>query len=132
LPLTFICGPCQLESRAHALETAEFLRDVFKRAGAGFIYKTSFDKANRSSPRHQARRGPRRYGGPIFEEIRTKLGIPVITDVHLPEQCADVAEVVDVLQIPAFLCRQTDLLSPPPKPASRSMSRRASSSRRGT
>ena len=110
LPLTFICGPCQLESRGHALETAEFLRDVFKRVGAGFIYKTSFDKANRSSLSHQARRRPRNRPAPIFEEIRTKLGVPVITDVHLPEQCAEVAEVVDVLQIPAFLCRQTDLL----------------------
>jgi 2-dehydro-3-deoxyphosphooctonate aldolase (KDO 8-P synthase) len=109
LPLTFICGPCQLESRSHALETAEFLKGVFARAGAGFIYKTSFDKANRSSL------GTKRGAGletsaPIFEEIRSKLGIPVLTDVHLPEQCADVAQVVDVLQIPAFLCRQTDLL----------------------
>jgi 2-dehydro-3-deoxyphosphooctonate aldolase (KDO 8-P synthase) len=109
LPLTFICGPCQLESRGHALETAEFLRGVFQRAGAGFIYKTSFDKANRSSLTTQRGAGLS-IAGPIFEEIRTKLGIPVITDVHLPEQCADVAEVVDVLQIPAFLCRQTDLL----------------------
>ncbi|MET0183086.1 MAG: 3-deoxy-8-phosphooctulonate synthase, partial [Caulobacterales bacterium] len=109
LPLTFICGPCQLESRGHALETAEFLRDVFRRAGAGFIYKTSFDKANRSSL-HTKRGAGLATAGPIFEEIRTKLGIPVLTDVHLPDHCADVAQVVDVLQIPAFLCRQTDLL----------------------
>ena len=109
LPLTFICGPCQLESRGHALETAEFLRDVFKRAGAGFIYKTSFDKANRSSL-HTKRGAGLSVAGPIFEEIRTKLGVPVLTDVHLPDQCEDVAAVVDVLQIPAFLCRQTDLL----------------------
>ena len=109
LPLTFICGPCQLESRGHALETAEFLRDLFARAGAGFIYKTSFDKANRSSLGTKRGAGLAK-SGPIFEEIRTKLGVPVITDVHLPDQCADVAEVVDVLQIPAFLCRQTDLL----------------------
>ena len=109
LPLTFICGPCQLESRGHALETAEFLRDVFARQGAGFIYKTSFDKANRSSLKTKRGAGLN-VAGPIFEEIRTKLGVPVITDVHLPDQCADVAEVVDVLQIPAFLCRQTDLL----------------------
>jgi 2-dehydro-3-deoxyphosphooctonate aldolase (KDO 8-P synthase) len=109
LPLTFICGPCQLESRGHALETAEFLRDVFARQGAGFIYKTSFDKANRSSLRTKRGAGLS-VAGPIFEEIRTKLGVPVITDVHLPDHCADVAEVVDVLQIPAFLCRQTDLL----------------------
>ncbi|MFT3729188.1 MAG: 3-deoxy-8-phosphooctulonate synthase [Terricaulis sp.] len=109
LPLAFICGPCQLESRSHALETAEFLRDVFKRAGAPFIYKTSFDKANRSSL--STKRGAGfDVCAPIFEEIRTRLGVPVITDVHLPEQCAEVAEAVDVLQIPAFLCRQTDLL----------------------
>jgi 2-dehydro-3-deoxyphosphooctonate aldolase (KDO 8-P synthase) len=109
LPLSFICGPCQLESRAHALETAEFLRDVFKRVGAGFIYKTSFDKANRSSL-HTKRGAGLSVAGPIFEEIRTKLGVPVLTDVHLPDQCEEVAQVVDVLQIPAFLCRQTDLL----------------------
>ena len=109
LPLTFICGPCQLESRGHALETAEFLKDLFGRVGAGFIYKTSFDKANRSSLSTKRGAGLE-TSGPIFEEIRTKLGIPVLTDVHLPEQCADVAQVVDVLQIPAFLCRQTDLL----------------------
>ncbi|MCA8886465.1 MAG: hypothetical protein KDA35_07565, partial [Hyphomonadaceae bacterium] len=79
LPLTFICGPCQLESRQHALETAEFLRDVFKRAGAGFIYKTSFDKANRSSL--STKRGAGfETSAPIFEEIRKKIGVPVITD----------------------------------------------------
>ncbi len=109
LPLTFICGPCQLESRGHALETAEFLKDVFGRVGAGFIYKTSFDKANRSSISTKRGAGLE-ASAPIFEEIRNKLGIPVLTDVHLPDQCADVAQVVDVLQIPAFLCRQTDLL----------------------
>jgi 2-dehydro-3-deoxyphosphooctonate aldolase (KDO 8-P synthase) len=109
LPLTFICGPCQLESRNHALETAEFLKGVFGRVGAGFIYKTSFDKANRSSLSTKRGAGLE-TSAPIFEEIRGKLGIPVLTDVHLPEQCADVAQVVDVLQIPAFLCRQTDLL----------------------
>ncbi|HET9230134.1 MAG TPA: 3-deoxy-8-phosphooctulonate synthase [Vitreimonas sp.] len=109
LPLTFICGPCQLESRNHALETAEFLKGVFARAGAGFIYKTSFDKANRSSLSTKRGAGLE-TSAPIFEEIRGKLGIPVLTDVHLPEQCADVAQAVDVLQIPAFLCRQTDLL----------------------
>ncbi len=109
LPLTFICGPCQLESRQHALETAEFLRGVFASVGAGFIYKTSYDKANRSSL-HTKRGAGLAIAGPIFEEIRAKLGVPVLTDVHLPDHCADVAEVVDVLQIPAFLCRQTDLL----------------------
>ena len=108
-PLAFICGPCQMESREHALETAEFLRGVFNRAGAAFIYKTSYDKANRSSL--STRRGAGLdYAAPVFEEIRAKLGVPVLTDVHLPDHCADVAEVVDVLQIPAFLCRQTDLL----------------------
>lgn len=109
LPLSFICGPCQMESRSHALETAEFLKGVFERAGAGFIYKTSFDKANRSSLNTKRGAGLS-VAGPIFEEIRSKVGVPVLTDVHLPEQCADVAQVVDVLQIPAFLCRQTDLL----------------------
>ena len=109
LPLAFICGPCQLESREHALETAEFLRGVFSRAGACFIYKTSYDKANRSSLKTKRGAGLD-YAAPVFEEIRSKLGVPVLTDVHLPDHCAPVAEVVDVLQIPAFLCRQTDLL----------------------
>jgi 2-dehydro-3-deoxyphosphooctonate aldolase (KDO 8-P synthase) len=109
LPLTFICGPCQLESRSHALETAEFLRDLFALVGASFIYKTSYDKANRSSLKG-VRGAGLAFAGPVFEEIRTKLGIPVLTDVHLPDHCADVAQVTDVLQIPAFLSRQTDLL----------------------
>jgi 2-dehydro-3-deoxyphosphooctonate aldolase (KDO 8-P synthase) len=108
-PLVFICGPCQMESRAHALETAEFLKGVFERAGAGFIYKTSYDKANRSSL-HTKRGAGFDAAAPVFEEIRTKLNIPVLTDVHAPDDCARVAEVVDVLQTPAFLCRQTDLL----------------------
>ncbi|MDZ4777728.1 MAG: 3-deoxy-8-phosphooctulonate synthase [Alphaproteobacteria bacterium] len=109
LPLVFLAGPCAMESREHALETAEHLKGVFAKAGAGFIYKTSFDKANRSSLSGKRGAGLS-YAGPVFEEIRGKLGIPVITDVHLPDQCADVASVVDVLQIPAYLCRQTDLL----------------------
>lgn len=109
LPLVFLAGPCAMESREHALETAEHLKGVFAKAGAGFIYKTSFDKANRSSLAGKRGAGLA-YAGPVFEEIRGKLGIPVITDVHLPDQCADVAAVVDVLQIPAYLCRQTDLL----------------------
>jgi 2-dehydro-3-deoxyphosphooctonate aldolase (KDO 8-P synthase) len=108
-PLVFICGPCQMESRAHALETAEFLKGVFARAGAGFIYKTSYDKANRSSL-HTRRGAGFDAAAPVFEEIRTKLNVPVLTDVHAPDDCARVAEVVDVLQTPAFLCRQTDLL----------------------
>ena len=108
-PLAFLCGPCAMESREHALETAEFLRDLFARAGAGFVYKTSFDKANRSSLKGKRGAGLD-YAGPVFQEIREKLGVPVLTDVHLPDQCAEVAEVVDILKIPAFLCRQTDLL----------------------
>jgi 2-dehydro-3-deoxyphosphooctonate aldolase (KDO 8-P synthase) len=108
-PLVFICGPCQMESRAHALETAEFLKGVFARAGASFIYKTSYDKANRSSL-HTRRGAGVDAAAPVFEEIRTKLNVPVLTDVHAPDDCARVAEVVDVLQTPAFLCRQTDLL----------------------
>ena len=109
LPLVFICGPCAMESREHALETAEFLRGLFNRLGAGFIYKTSYDKANRTSLKG-VRGAGLAYAGPVFEEIRTKLGVPVLTDVHQPDHCADVAQVVDVLQIPAFLSRQTDLL----------------------
>jgi 2-dehydro-3-deoxyphosphooctonate aldolase (KDO 8-P synthase) len=108
-PLVFLAGPCAMESRAHALETAEHLKGVFARLGAGFIYKTSFDKANRSSLSGKRGAGLD-YAAPVFEEIRGKLGVPVITDVHLPDQCAEVASVVDVLQIPAYLCRQTDLL----------------------
>jgi 2-dehydro-3-deoxyphosphooctonate aldolase (KDO 8-P synthase) len=109
LPLVFIAGPCAMESRDHALETASFLKDTFAKLGASFIYKTSFDKANRSSLKG-ARGAGLDYAAPVFEEIRGKLGVPVLTDVHLPDHCADVAAVVDVLQIPAFLCRQTDLL----------------------
>jgi 2-dehydro-3-deoxyphosphooctonate aldolase (KDO 8-P synthase) len=108
-PLVFLAGPCAMESRDHALETAAFLKELFAARGAGFIYKTSFDKANRSSLSGKRGAGLA-YAGPVFEEIRGKLGVPVITDVHLPDQCADVAQVVDVLQIPAYLCRQTDLL----------------------
>lgn len=109
LPLTFLCGPCAMESREHALETAYFLKELFDGLGAGFIYKTSFDKANRSSL--SGKRGAGfDFAAPVFQEIREKVGVPVITDVHLPDQCAQVAKVVDVLQIPAFLSRQTDLL----------------------
>ncbi|MFN7345153.1 MAG: 3-deoxy-8-phosphooctulonate synthase [Betaproteobacteria bacterium] len=107
--LTVIAGPCQLESRQHALETASLLRDIAQRLDIGLIYKTSFDKANRTSAR--AGRGVGLKAAlPIFAEIRESLGLPVLTDVHEREQCAPVAEAVDVLQIPAFLCRQTDLL----------------------
>jgi len=109
LPLILIAGPCQIESRAHALEMAEALRDITVKAGIGLIYKSSFDKANRTSA--ATLRGLGLDAAlPILTEVREKFGMPVLTDVHLPEQCARVAEAVDVLQIPAFLCRQTDLL----------------------
>src|SRR5436309_8874200 len=109
LPLALIAGPCALESRAHALEMAAALKEIAARVGIGVVYKTSFDKANRTSA--QSARGIGLNAAlPILAEIREKLGLPVLTDVHEPAQCAQVAQVVDVLQIPAFLCRQTDLL----------------------
>jgi 2-dehydro-3-deoxyphosphooctonate aldolase (KDO 8-P synthase) len=109
LPLALIAGPCALESRAHALETAQALKELAARLRIGLIYKTSFDKANRTSGK--SARGVGLDGAlPIFAEIRNSLGVPVLTDVHEPGQCSRVAEAVDVLQIPAFLCRQTDLL----------------------
>jgi 2-dehydro-3-deoxyphosphooctonate aldolase (KDO 8-P synthase) len=109
LPFALIAGPCQLESRAHALEMAGALKEIAARLQLGFVYKTSFDKANRTSAT-RARGIGLDQALPIFAEIRETLGVPVLTDVHEPAQCARVAEVVDVLQIPAFLCRQTDLL----------------------
>ena len=109
LPLALIAGPCQLESRAHALEMASALKEIAARVGIALVYKTSFDKANRTSAR--AARGIGLDAAlPIFAEIRETLTLPVLTDVHDAAQCARVAEAVDVLQIPAFLCRQTDLL----------------------
>ena len=109
LPLSIIAGPCQLESRAHALEVAGVLKDIATRLGIGIVYKTSFDKANRTSA--SAARGIGiDQALPIFAEIRETFAMPVLTDVHEIEQCARAAEAVDVLQIPAFLCRQTDLL----------------------
>jgi 2-dehydro-3-deoxyphosphooctonate aldolase (KDO 8-P synthase) len=110
LKLAVIAGPCQLESRAHALETAHALREAAERLGVGLIYKTSFDKANRTSA-STARGIGLDEALPIFAEIRESVGLPTLTDVHLPEQCARVAEAADVLQIPAFLSRQTDLLT---------------------
>jgi len=107
--LSIIAGPCALESRAHALEMASALKEIATKAGVGFIYKTSFDKANRTS-RNAARGMGLELSAPIFAEIRQTLGVPVLTDVHERDQCAAVAEAVDVLQIPAYLCRQTDLL----------------------
>ena len=109
LPLVFIVGPNTLESRAHALETGAALAEIARKLGIGLIYKTSFDKANRTSI--GSRRGiGLKEGLPILAEVREATGLPVLTDIHEPGQCAPVAEVVDVLQIPAFLCRQTDLL----------------------
>jgi 2-dehydro-3-deoxyphosphooctonate aldolase (KDO 8-P synthase) len=108
-PIALFAGPCQMESRAHALEMATALKEIAGRLGIGLVYKTSFDKANRTSL--SGKRGIGLDGAlAVFAEIRETLGLPVVTDVHEAGQCARVAEVVDVLQIPAFLCRQTDLL----------------------
>jgi 2-dehydro-3-deoxyphosphooctonate aldolase (KDO 8-P synthase) len=109
LPLALIAGPCQLESRQHALEMAMALREIARKVGIGLVFKTSFDKANRTSA-ISARGVGLKAALPIFAEIRETLGLPILTDVHDAAQCAPVAEAVDVLQIPAFLCRQTDLL----------------------
>jgi len=109
LPLVLIAGPCALESRAHALEISHALVEMTRRLGIGLIYKTSFDKANRTSLSNVRGLGLEE-SLPIFAEIRETMGCPVLTDVHEREQCAPVAEAVDVLQIPAFLCRQTDLI----------------------
>ena len=107
--LAIIAGPCALESRSHALEMASALKEIAAKAGVGLIYKTSFDKANRTAANSERGIGLE-LAGPIFEEIRESVGLPVLTDVHERDQCAAVANFVDVLQIPAFLCRQTDLL----------------------
>jgi len=109
LPFALIAGPCALESRAHALEMAAALKEITAKVGVGLVFKTSFDKANRTSS--QSARGAGLDAAlPIFAEVRESLGLPVLTDVHEAAQCARVAQAVDVLQIPAFLCRQTDLL----------------------
>ena len=108
-PFVLIAGPCQMESRDHALQTAEALKEICRRVNIPLIYKTSFDKANRTSL--NAKRGVGLAKAlPVFEEIKTQFALPVLTDVHEIHQCAEVGTVVDVLQIPAFLCRQTDLL----------------------
>jgi 2-dehydro-3-deoxyphosphooctonate aldolase (KDO 8-P synthase) len=108
-PIAVFAGPCQMESRAHALEMASALKEIAGRLGLGLVYKTSFDKANRTSL--SGKRGIGLDAAlPVFAEIRETLGLPVVTDVHEIDHCARVAPVVDVLQIPAFLCRQTDLL----------------------
>lgn len=109
LPIMVFAGPCQMESRAHALEMATALKEIAQRLGIGLVYKSSFDKANRTSLK--GKRGIGLDGAlPVFAEIREKLGLAIVTDVHEIAHCAAVAPVVDVLQIPAFLCRQTDLL----------------------
>src|SRR3984957_4197124 len=107
--LAIIAGPCQLESRAHAFDMAGALKEACAKAGVGLVYKTSFDKANRTSAHSERGLGLER-ALPIFAEIRAKFGLPILTDVHERDQCAAVAQAVDVLQIPAFLSRQTDLL----------------------
>ncbi|HQT68353.1 MAG: 3-deoxy-8-phosphooctulonate synthase [Rhodospirillales bacterium 20-60-12] len=109
LPFTLISGPCQIESEDHAVAVASALVDITERLGIGLIFKSSYDKANRTSA-HAARGVGMTKGLEILAGIRTRFGIPVLTDVHEPGHCAIVAEAVDVLQIPAFLCRQTDLL----------------------
>ncbi len=109
LPFALIAGPCVLESRAHALETAAALKEIAARLKIGLVYKSSFDKANRTSAR-SARGLGLKEALPIFAEIRESTGLPVTTDVHEAAQCAGLAGAVDLLQIPAFLCRQTDLL----------------------
>lgn len=109
LPMVFIVGPNALESHAHAHETSAALAEIARKLGIALIYKTSFDKANRSSLGSERGMGLR-AGLPVLAELRERTGLPVLTDVHEPAQCAVVAEIVDILQIPAFLCRQTDLL----------------------
>jgi len=109
LPMTLIAGPCAIESKDHALDMASALAEMTAKLGMGFIYKSSFDKANRTSL-HSPRGLGIDQGLAVLAEVKKTIGCPVLTDVHLPGHCAEVGEVVDVLQIPAFLCRQTDLL----------------------
>ena len=109
LPLALIAGPCVLESHAHAFDMAGALNEIAARRGIGFVYKTSFDKANRTGAKSARGLGLDK-ALEIFADLRARLGVPVLTDVHEPDQCAAIAEAVDILQIPAFLCRQTDLL----------------------
>lgn len=109
LPFVLIAGPCQMESRDHAMEMSSAIKEITDKLGIGFIYKTSYDKANRTSLSAQRGVGLKK-SLEVFAEVRESQGCPVLTDVHAAEQCAPVAEAVDVLQIPAFLCRQTDLL----------------------
>ena len=108
-PFTLIAGPCQLESEKHALDVAIKLKKITQELNVGLIYKTSFDKANRTSLEGKRGAGLEK-SLPVFDRIRKELGIPVLTDIHTSEQCEIVSKHVDVIQIPAFLCRQTDLL----------------------
>nr|WP_321483005.1 3-deoxy-8-phosphooctulonate synthase [uncultured Cohaesibacter sp.] len=109
LPLAVMAGPCQMESRDHALEMAAALKEISDNLNIGIVYKSSFDKANRTSLKSQRGIGLEK-ALPIFAEIKETYGLPIVTDIHETDQCAKVAEVADILQIPAFLCRQTDLL----------------------
>ena len=108
-PFTLISGPCQLENEAHAIKISTQLKRITSELGINFIYKTSFDKANRTSLKGKRGMGLEK-SLPIFDKIRKEVGVPVLTDIHTAEQCSIVSDYVDVLQIPAFLCRQTDLL----------------------
>ena len=108
-PFVLIAGPCQMESRDHAFEMCGALRDLTSRLGIPFIYKTSFDKANRTSLKGKRGLGLSK-SLQVFEDLKKEFCVPMLTDIHTEDQCADVAKVVDILQIPAFLCRQTDLL----------------------
>jgi 2-dehydro-3-deoxyphosphooctonate aldolase (KDO 8-P synthase) len=109
LPLVLIAGPCQLESRDHAFAMAGALKEITQKLGIGLIYKSSYDKANRTSGKGERGLGMAK-ALPIFADLKTELGLSILTDVHEPAHCAEVADAVDILQIPAFLCRQTDLL----------------------
>ncbi|OLP43603.1 3-deoxy-8-phosphooctulonate synthase [Rhizobium oryziradicis] len=106
---SLICGPCQMESREHAFMMAGSIKEICDKLGIGLVYKSSFDKANRTSLKAGRGIGLEK-GLQVFEELKKEFGFPVLTDIHREDQCAEVASVVDVLQIPAFLCRQTDLL----------------------
>ena len=109
LPFTLLAGPCAMESRDHAMDMAQGIKEITDRLGIGLIYKSSFDKANRTSI-HSGRGIGLEKAMEVFAEVKETVGVPVVTDVHEPWQCAEVAKVVDLLQVPAFLCRQTDLI----------------------
>lgn len=108
-PISLICGPCQMESRQHAFDIAGALKEMCEKAGIGLVYKSSFDKANRTSLKGKRGLGIEKAMA-VFADLKAEFGLPMLTDVHTEAQCAEVADVIDILQIPAFLCRQTDLL----------------------